>query len=74
MSLFYARVFTAQPDTFAVMSCCMVALSLFSSDFLTWGADSLYSAMTHKIRGVRVKEYVYYVNKLRQNVGWETRI
>ena len=25
--------------------------------------------MTHKIRGVRVEEYAYYVNKLRQNVG-----
>jgi len=27
--------------------------------------------MTHKIR-VRVEEYVYYVNKLRQNVSLET--
>jgi len=25
--------------------------------------------MTHKIRRVRVEEYAYYVNKLRQNVG-----
>ena len=31
--------------------------------------------MTHKISGVRVEEYAYYyVNKLRQNVGLETRI
>jgi len=30
--------------------------------------------MTHKIRGVRVEEYAYYVNKLRQNVGLETWI
>ena len=30
--------------------------------------------MTHKIRGVRVQEYAYYVNKLRQNVGFETSI
>jgi len=28
--------------------------------------------MTRKIRGVRVQEYAYYVNKLRQNVGLET--
>jgi len=28
--------------------------------------------MTHKIRGTRVvEEHAYYVNKLRQNVGWE---
>jgi len=25
--------------------------------------------MTHKIRGVCVEEYAYYVNKLRENVG-----
>jgi len=30
--------------------------------------------MTHKIRGVRVEEYAYYVNKLRQNVGLDTWI
>jgi len=30
--------------------------------------------MTHKIRGVRVEEYAYYVNTLRQNVGMETWI
>jgi len=28
--------------------------------------------MTHKLRGVRVEKYAYYVNKLRQNVGVET--
>jgi len=28
--------------------------------------------MTHKLRGARVDEYAYYVNKLRQNVGLET--
>ena len=28
--------------------------------------------MTHKIRGVDVEKYAYYVNKLRQNVGLET--
>jgi len=26
--------------------------------------------MTHKIRGGRVEEYAYYVNKLPQNVGY----
>jgi len=30
--------------------------------------------MTYKIRGVRVEEYAYYVNKLRQNVGLKTWI
>ena len=30
--------------------------------------------MTHKVGGVRVEEYAYYVNKLRQNVGLETWI
>ena len=35
--------FNAQPDIFAVMNCCVVALSLFFSDMLTWSADSLYS-------------------------------
>jgi len=28
--------------------------------------------MTHKIRGGRVEEYAYYVNKLSQKVGLET--
>ena len=30
--------------------------------------------MTHKITGANVEKYAYYVNKLRQNVGLETRI
>jgi len=30
--------------------------------------------MTHKIKGVRVEEYAYYVIKLRQNGGLETWI
>jgi len=30
--------------------------------------------MTHQKRGVRVEEYAYYVNKLRQNVSLETSI
>jgi len=63
-----------QFDIFAVMNCCVVALTLFSSDIVTWSADSLDSVQWHKIRGVRVKEYVYYVKKLRQNIGSETWI
>ena len=31
----------AQLDSFALMNCCVVALSVFSSDILTWGADIL---------------------------------
>ena len=38
MSVFYFRL-NAQRDIFAVMNCCVVALSVFSSDILTWGAD-----------------------------------
>jgi len=32
--------FNAQPDIFAVMNCCVVALSVFTSDMLVWRADS----------------------------------
>jgi len=32
-----------QPDIFAVVNSCITALSIFSSDVLTWSADSLYS-------------------------------
>jgi len=39
--------FNAQPDIFAVMNCCVVALSLFFSESLTWSADSLYSVQWH---------------------------
>ena len=31
--------FIAQSDIFAVINCCVAALSLYSSDILTWGAD-----------------------------------
>ena len=41
--------FNAQPDIFAVTNCCVVALSVFSSDIATWSADSLYSAQWHII-------------------------
>ena len=37
------ETFNAQPDIFAVMNCCVVALSLFSSDNQTWSTDSLYA-------------------------------
>jgi len=32
--------FNAQSDIFAVKNCCVVPLSLFSSDILTWSTDS----------------------------------
>ena len=65
--------FNTQPDIFAVTNCCVVALSLFFSDNLTWSADSLYSVQWYKkLRGVDVEKYAYYVNKLLQNVGLET--
>jgi len=35
--------FNAQPDIIAIVNCCVVALIVFSSDMLTWRADSLYS-------------------------------
>ena len=38
---FLLSCLNAQPDSFAVMNCCVVALSVFSSDILTWGADIL---------------------------------
>ena len=49
--------FNAQPDIFAVMNCCVVAMSLFSSDSLTWTAQFIFSAMPHEIRGVDVEKY-----------------
>jgi len=42
MSVFYAP-FSTRSQNFAVMNSCVAALSLFSSDILTWSADSLYS-------------------------------
>jgi len=42
MSVFYSP-FSTRSQTFALMNSCVVALSLFSSDILTWSADSLYS-------------------------------
>jgi len=40
--------FNAQANVFAVMDCCVVALSVFSRDILTWSADSLYSVQWHR--------------------------
>jgi len=54
MSVFYSPV-SAKPDIFAVMNCCIVALSVFSSDIVTWSADSSYSVQWHM--RVHVKEY-----------------
>ena len=36
--------FNVQPDIFAVMNCCVVALIVFTSDMLAWRADIWYSA------------------------------
>jgi len=72
MSVFYSPVLTRS------LYFCSYELLRRSVEFilyiLTWGADSLYSVQWHKIRGVRVEEYAYYVNKLRQNVDLETWI
>jgi len=43
MSVLYAP-FSTRSQNFTVMNSCVAALSLFSSDILTWSADSLYSA------------------------------
>jgi len=42
MSVFYSP-FSTRSQNFAVMNSCVAASSLFSSDILTWSADSLYS-------------------------------
>jgi len=41
MSVFHSP-FSTRSKTFAVMNSCVVALSYFSSDILTWSAGSLY--------------------------------
>jgi len=43
MSVFHSPLFNVLPDILAVMNCCVVALSLFSVDIVTWSADSLFS-------------------------------
>jgi len=65
MSVLLPR-FNAKPDIFAVMNRCVVALSLFPPT-----SSLLRALIVYKIRGVRVEEYAYYVNKLRQNIGLE---
>jgi len=42
MSVF-CFLFSTRSQNFAVMNSCVAALSSFSSDILTWSADSLYS-------------------------------
>jgi len=44
-----------QPDIFALMNCCVVALIAFSSDILAGSADSLYQAMACAREGFGVK-------------------
>jgi len=34
--------FNTKPDIFTFINCCVVAVSVFSPDISTWGADSLY--------------------------------
>ena len=46
MSVF-CSLFSARSQNFAVMNSCAAALRLFSSDILTWRADSLYSVQWH---------------------------
>jgi len=71
ISVFYSP-FSTHSQIVAVMNSCVAALSLFSSDILTWSADSVYSVQWHlKQGGGRAEEYAYYVNKFRQNVGLE---
>jgi len=45
MSVFYSP-FSTRSQNVAVMNSCVAALSLFSSDILTWSADSLYSVQS----------------------------
>ena len=45
--------FNAQPDIFAVMNCCIVALRLFFSDSLTWSHMTLNQKPPLKIFNVR---------------------
>jgi len=42
MGVFFSP-FSTRSQNFAVMNSCVAALSLFSSDILTWSADNLYS-------------------------------
>jgi len=65
--------FNAQPDIFAVMNCCIVALGVLYSDSLTWRADSLYSlfsAMAHNIRWVEKNMHIMSTN-LAKTLVWK---
>jgi len=46
-----------QPDIFALMNCCVVALIAFSADILSGSADILYQAMAWAMGGFGVKPY-----------------
>ena len=73
MSVFHFPVLT-------VVHCSDVVMSVFHSpvDFGFLRCPNLerwlfiFSSVTHKISGVDVEKYAYYVNKLHQNVGLET--
>ena len=54
--------FNVQTDVFAIMNCCVVALSLFSSDIVTWSADSLYSVQWHINWGECVQKNMHSVS------------
>jgi len=62
----------AHPDIFAVMNCCVVALSVFSSDIVTWSADVfIFSAKGVRKWGIGSKknleldflQKLYYLHK-----------
>ena len=71
MTVFYSPVFTRS------LSFCSCELLCCSVDFIFLRYPNLdrwyssYSVQWHKIRIVDIEEYVYYVNKLRQNVVWK---
>jgi len=56
-SVFYSP-FSTCSQNLAVMNFCVAALSIFSSDILTWSADSLYSVQWHIKSGECVKKNV----------------
>jgi len=64
--------FNAQPDIFSDRNCCAVALSVFSSDILTWSADSLYSMQKHIKYGECVWKYMHIVSaSFAKTLAWK---
>jgi len=60
--------FNVQPDIFAVMNCCVVALSVFTSDILTLSVNSWYSVQWHtKGSGCRK---IYILCQQTSPKGW----